>query len=395
MTSSNIDLLPEQETAALHTGTHARLLAGPGTGKTLTLTHRVINLIEREGVPANQILVLTFTRAAAAELRERILGELPEDMERPYISTLHSFALRQLVKNSNLVDPLPQPIRVADDWEERNLIYDQLKLELIYSVKDIRERFNQLSADWETLAADESDWSDRFIDPTFLGAWEEQRMVLGYTLRSELVYQVKRALEQSGNFELESDFAHMLVDEYQDLNKCDLAVIRSIAERGCEQFAAGDDDQSIYGFRMAHPDGIRNFGNDYDQSQLLSLSTCMRCDKRIIRLAEFVADQDPRRLEKELVPRLDAGTGEVAILRFPNQYGEAQGIALLCQTLVAEEKIAPEDILILLRSDHNQVYSNLIADSLRNNDLPVSSQVADPLDTDEGRTLKAIVASSG
>ena len=245
----------KQEQAAAHLGSHACMLAGPGTGKTLALTRRVLFLIEEHGILPSDILVLTFTRAAAAELRGRISDALNDHEELPQISTLHAFALRQLVRNSSVVERLPSPVRVADDWEERNVILEELKSRLSYGIDVVRDRFLELSSDWDTLKADNPAWDEMFVDSTFLGAWQEHRNIYGYTMRSELVYQVKRSLEQSGDFKLDSNFTHILVDEYQDLNLCDLAVIRAIVNLGPELFTTGDDDQSIYGFRHAHPDG--------------------------------------------------------------------------------------------------------------------------------------------
>lgn len=96
----DIGLLPEQRQAACHIGSHACLRAGPGTGKTLTLSRRVVYLITEQNVLPNEILALTFTRAAVHELRQQIQKELePYDKVLPRVSTLHSFALRQLVRN--------------------------------------------------------------------------------------------------------------------------------------------------------------------------------------------------------------------------------------------------------------------------------------------------------
>ena len=389
MTTNEISMLPEQELAARHVGTHARLLAGPGTGKTLTLTRRVMTLIE-QGVLPSEILIVTFTRAAAAELRGRVTRDLKPNQAVPRISTLHAFALRQLVRNSDVVETLPRPFRVADDWEERNIIFEQLKRVLGYKVQLVRELFIQLSADWESLEAEVPDWADKFIDPVFLGGWRDQRTAFGYTLRSELLYQVKRSLEQTGNFRLESEFKHLLVDEYQDLNRCDLAVIRSITDRGAEHFAAGDDDQSIYGFRKAHPEGIRRFPSDYAPSKSLTLSICMRCDRRIIALAEFVANQDTGRIPKVLTPRPGAAGGEVHILWFPQENSEALGVSTICQFLIGVKGLEPRDVLILVRTDHQGAYSSKLTDRLRKDNLPVNSSASDPLDTDGGRRLKAV-----
>jgi DNA helicase-2/ATP-dependent DNA helicase PcrA len=257
------DLLPEQRTAAAHVGSHARLLAGPGTGKTLTLARHACFLVAERNVPPGNILAVTFTRAAARELRQRVQKELGEE-QCPRISTLHSFALRQLLKNATRITDLPQPLRIADDWEERHIILEDLKTLLnLGHIDEARDLLGELSADWQSLTADEADWERRFPDPRFLGAWREHRRIYGYTLRSELVYQLKKALAQRGDFELEGPLEHFLVDEYQDLNRCDLAVVREIASRKVELFIAGDDDQSIYGFRKAHPEGIRRFPQDY------------------------------------------------------------------------------------------------------------------------------------
>lgn len=107
-------LTPEQQNAAGHIGKHARLLAGPGTGKTLCLTRRICFLINEKDVKPEQICALTFTRAAAHELRRRVESEVGKERV-PRISTLHSFALRQLLLNSARLASLPQPLRIADD----------------------------------------------------------------------------------------------------------------------------------------------------------------------------------------------------------------------------------------------------------------------------------------
>jgi DNA helicase-2/ATP-dependent DNA helicase PcrA len=108
------DLTDEQREAAAHQGAHARLLAGPGTGKTRALTRHAMFLVESEGVPPEQILVITFTRAATEELRNRLRAEFGEGAKLPLVSTLHSFALKTVLANSARVR-LPAPIRIADD----------------------------------------------------------------------------------------------------------------------------------------------------------------------------------------------------------------------------------------------------------------------------------------
>jgi len=312
----------------------------------------------------------------------------------PRISTLHSFALRQLLKNANRISDLPQPLRIADNWEERNIILEDLKALLAFRrISEVRDLLNELSADWQSLTADEEDWERRFPNPTFLGVWREHRQIYGYTLRAELVYQLKKALEQRGDFELEGPIGFLLVDEYQDLNRCDLAVVHEIASRDVELFIAGDDDQSIYGFRKAHPEGIRRFLSDYPGAEELSLEICKRCDRGILDIGLFVAQQDPRRVEKEIRPERGRGQGEVALLRFDNQDAEATGIARLCTHLVQQHELEPNDILILLRSDHNGAFSRPIREKLEAAGIPVAAATdkANPLDVENGRAFLAFL----
>ena len=391
--SWNNGLLSEQETAAGHTGSHARLLAGPGTGKTLTLTRRVCFLVEEKKVSPETIRAFTFTRAAARELDQRVTTELGPQ-KSPRISTLHSFALRQLVNNEAIISSLPKPLRIADDWEERNIILEDLKSQLNLSrIRDARDLLNRLSADWQSLTADDSDWAQKFPNSPFLGAWRDHRELYGYTLRSELVYQLKKALEQRSDFKLESPISHLLVDEYQDLNRCDLAVVQYIENKGVELFIAGDDDQSIYGFRKAHPEGIRRFPEDYPGTLNLELEVCKRCDQSILETALFVADQDPKRIKKSIHTEPETPKGEVALLRFDNQYREAEGIAVLCRELIQEQQMNPHDILILLRSDHNGLFSKLITEKLTAAGVLVATatEATNPLDAGIGRSMMAFL----
>lgn len=389
-------LLAGQENAASHVGMHARLLAGPGTGKTHVLTRRVVFLLTERGVPPSQVLALTFTRAAASELRERVAEELREEWEDlneeedlPRISTLHSFALRQLLRNAPRLGHLPQPLRIADDWEERHIVQEDIK-DLVddadIDIRGVRQLFSQLAADWQTLAAEDDDYTP---NASFIGAWREHRDLYGYTLRNELVYQLRRALAQVPGLDLETPIQHLLVDEYQDLNRCDLALVREIAERGAEVFVAGDDDQSIYGFRQANPDGIRQFPEEYDPAINLQLEQCLRCDEEILDFAQFVAELDPRRVPKALQAYEGRDGGEVSLLQFDNQYREAAGVARLCDALT-DAGHDEDEILILLRSDRYDAFSEPLIEQLEDFDVPVAAGTGEgPLEQEGGELVMA------
>lgn len=341
----------EQRVAIEHVDGHARLLAGPGTGKTHVLTRKVLWLVSGHNIAPQDILTLTFTRLAAAQLRHD-LGEAlrPHGIITPTVSTLHSFALKQILGNSKTIEELPRPVRIADDWEERYIIQEDLKKILgAANIRDIQDLISRLSADWETLKAEEVGWSDSFPDPKFLGALQAHKTVYGETLRAELVYKLKRSLDQNAEFKIDNNYKYVLIDEYQDLNACDLSVVRSLATKGAKIFVVGDDDQSIYGFRYANPNGIRQFPEVYDNAARLNLTTCYRCDRSIIQQAEFVADQDTQRLPKTTKPRTDAGDGEVTLIQCADQDKEAMFVATKIKELI-DAGMSPEKIVILSKS---------------------------------------------
>lgn len=379
--------------AANHSGSHARLLAGPGTGKTVTLTRRLVKLLTDDGVPPESILALAFTRINAYELHRTLHSALEgTGIAVPHVSTLHSYALGQLLRNAPLITTLPQPLRIADDFEEKNIIRQDLRKLLELSDKEVKGKFADLSSDWESLTVEQAEYTP--ADPQFMGAWQQHRNLYGYTLRSELVWQLKHAVEENPDaFQFEGEVSHLIVDEYQDLNRCDQAIIRKLADLGAEVYCAGDDDQSIYGFRRAHPAGIRQFIKEYDPSESLNLEVCWRCDVQIIGVSQHVANQDPQRLDKPIRPRDDAGQGEVHLLRFSDQSEEASGVAAICSDLLHQKGLEPDEILILLRSDHKGRYSGVLAAELDSRGLPYNVRVdaVTPLDETHGRFILSLI----
>jgi DNA helicase-2/ATP-dependent DNA helicase PcrA len=197
-----------------------------------------------------------------------------------------------------------------------------------------------------------------------VGALGQHKRQYGYILRSELVYLLKQTLDQDPGFRFTGDYKWVIVDEYQDLNRCDIAVIDQIAARGALLFVAGDDDQSIYQvLRHAHPDGIREFIATHGAADL-RLATCVRCDRRIIDVATSVIRQEVGRTPKALDPHVTAGDGLVESLYFEGGPGEATGIAALTDKFI-RAGIAPHEVLILLRSDNNGAFSGPIDDAMR------------------------------
>lgn len=339
---------------------HARVLAGPGTGKSATLVALLDQLLGRN--PAPRIKLLTFTRAATAELAKKVSDHPAAAAQRP--STVHSFSISVLLQNPGIGD-FPEPLRIADKWEDANIVHPTLAHRIGVRVTHLENLIREMAANWESLQAEQNPRVNPEERARFNGAWAEHRAVYGYTLLAELPYALLHALQNHPDLD-GVDFDLLIVDEYQDLNACDLALLHSIAERGCSIIGAGDDDQSIYSFRRAAPEGIRRFPQDYPGCANYPLSVTQRCARRIIEWATYVIQGDPDRPHDRPCLQCADGSpdGEVALLAFPGDVTEATGIADLVQHLIRDERIEPQNILILLRADHNGSFSRPIKEAL-------------------------------
>ena len=364
---------------------HARILAGPGTGKSTTMVKLLENLLEKE--PSLRVRMLTFTRAATAELT---LKTGRDGIKAPPPSTIHSFAISILLRNLD-AGGFPTPLRIADVWENREIVRATLAKRMAVSVSKVRDLFDEMAANFESLEEERSPSITDSERTRFQGAWHEHRQVLGYTLLSELPYALLGALREHDDLD-GINFDLLLVDEYQDLNACDLALLQVISQKGgCSVIGTGDDDQSIYSWRKAAPEGIRRFPRDYRGAANYSLSISLRCGSRIIRWANHVIAGDPDRPgdRATLVARPEAADGEVGLLRFGSELSEAKGIADLVQGLIEKEGLAPRDILVLMRTDHNATFSNPLRRELEARNI----ECADPkfvlrvLDEEDNRRL--------
>ena len=350
----------QQAILAHHADRHARVLAGPGTGKSATLVALVDHLLA--GNPAPRVKLLTFTRAATAELAKKVSDHPAAAAERP--STIHSFSISVLLRNPGTGD-FPQPLRIADKWEEHQIVHPTLAHRINVRMDHLDNLIREMASNWEFLEPREHPRVDPAERARFVGAWNEHRQIYGYTLLAELPFALRQALRDHPDLEgVEYDL--LIVDEYQDLNACDLDVLHLIADRGCPIIAAGDDDQSIYSFRYAAPEGIRRFPDDYPGCTLYPLSVTQRCGRRIIEWATYVIAGDPDRPHGRPALACAEGSpdGEVALLAFPGDVTEAQGIAALVRQLIARDHVSAEEILILLRGDHNGTFSGPIKHAL-------------------------------
>src|SRR5712692_5547649 len=303
---------------------HARVLAGPGTGKSATLVALVNQLLA--GNPAPRIKLITFTRAATAELAKKVSDHPAAAAERP--STMHSFSISTLLRNPGTGN-FPRPLRIADTWEDDEIVKPTLARRIDVRVTKLDNLIREMASNWEFLEPRELPNVDPAHRARFLAAWHEHREVYGYTLLAELPFALRQTLHDHAELDgIQYDM--LIVDEYQDLNACDLEVLRLIAARGCTIIAAGDDDQSIYSFRYAAPAGIRRFCEDYPGSVTYPLSVTQRCGSRIIECAQYIIEGDLGRPAGRPPLHSAEGSppGEVALLAFDDEVSEACGVAV-------------------------------------------------------------------
>lgn len=341
---------PQQEAVLGHPANrHGRVIAGPGTGKSWA----AVGLLERLHAvdPESRIGLLTFTRAATAELVRKV-GEQGLDWLEP--STIHSFGLRVLMRHAGQAQ-LQLPLRIPDSWETANLVRRDLARRLRLAghevnAKMVGELEKEMAARWESLDPQRVMLAD--VDPglrnAYVGMWGWHRRVFGYALMAEIPTRAGNLIE---DFEPDlGGMSFLVVDEYQDLNRADIRLLRLLADRNVRVLGIGDDDQSIYGFRMAAPAGIAEFPDAFEDAIDYPLTVSMRCGSSIVGSATTLIETAPQRLSRpRLTAREGAPSGEFTYLRFRDQTAEARGVSRLIATRKAEG-VEEKDIVVLVRS---------------------------------------------
>lgn len=320
-----------------------RILAGPGTGKTYTLIRRVARFL-KEGVSPKHILVATFTRMAADDLK-RALEKLKVDGALSVCATtVHSHCFRILNRNEILevIDRVPRPLL---EFEKRFLLED-LKHEDFGTLRHREKRLKAFEAAWARLQNDDPGWAVDPVDLRFeehLQAWLEfhESMLIG-----ELVPEVLGYLRNNPLSPERSTFSHIFVDEYQDLNASEQALIGLLAENA-KLTIIGDEDQSIYSFKYAHPEGIAEFRERHPETTDESLKFCRRCPPNIVEMANRLIAKNPGRAKRTLASLPNTSDAKVYIAQWESLEQETQGLAKLITNLVETERVEPGETLVL------------------------------------------------
>ncbi|WP_373767256.1 DNA helicase II [Glaesserella sp.] len=325
----------QREAVAAPVGNYL-VLAGAGSGKTRVLTHRIAWLIGVENVPESNILAVTFTNKAAAEMRHRIEYTLSQTGHHRlfgmWVGTFHSIANR-LLRAHYLDANLPQDFQIMDTEDQQRLIKRLLKLHNIDE-----KHFPPKQVSWFINA--QKDKGSRAKDIKHHGDQNTQKLVQIYQIYQDACDRAGlldfaelliRCYELFKNKPLilqryQQRFQHILIDEFQDTNNIQYDLIRLLAGDKSKVMIVGDDDQSIYGWRGAQVENIQRFLNDYPNAETIRLEQNYRSTGNILNAANALIANNDDRLGKNLWT--DSGDGDpVDIYCAFNELDEARFVA--------------------------------------------------------------------
>lgn len=322
-----------------------RVIAGPGTGKTFALIRRLARLLET-GAPASRILLVTFTRVSAADLQRELesLGHLEGALVAK--GTLHS-ACFTILHRRHVLHFTGRVARPLLDFEERFLLEDLGEYGAFGTVYDRRDMLKAFESAWAREQDQQAGWPITPSEQSFQSSLEEWLRFHQGMLIDEIVPLTLRYLRSNPECPELSQFDHVLVDEYQDLNKAEQSLIDLLSERGTLSIV-GDQDQAIYErFRYAHPEGIAEFDQTHPGTRDIPLDLSRRCPPAIVALANSLIRHNTRRSGRQLTPADHGHPVAVHVIQWPDMGSEAEGIAALIQAKVRSGEYVPGQILIL------------------------------------------------
>ena len=350
-TPSLQNLNPEQRTAVLHERGPLLVLAGAGSGKTRVITHRLARLVET-GVDPRTIVAVTFTNKAAEEMRERARKLLGGRPLVSFVGTFHSFALRFLRRNAAAAG-LPPRFSIADSADQLALVKEamgELGLsEQVFTPGAVRARISHaknalLTA--QAFADSQTDYAGERIGKVFL-LYERKLASAGALDFDDLIVRAVQLLK--GRPEVlaaeRSRVRHLLIDEYQDTNTVQDALVKLLGEGADSLCAVGDEDQAIYRWRGAEVEHILRFDEDFPGARIVPLERNYRSTSGILDAASGLVANNRRRRKKRLVADRGAGA-RVRLWRFDEDRSEAEAVAR-----ALGERREPGEVAVLYRTN--------------------------------------------
>ena len=368
-------LNPQQREAVVHEGGPLLIIAGAGSGKTRVLTHRIAYLLAARGVQPGQILAITFTNKAAAEMRERVEDLVGPRAKAMWVMTFHSACVRILRREAAKIG-FKSSFSIYDAADSQRLMAMVMRdLDLDPKRYPPRSFSNQVS-NLKNELIDEEAFATKAAD----GTPAEQVLAEAYTMYQRRLRQanaldfddlimttvhVLQAFPDVAEY-YRRRFRHVLVDEYQDTNHAQYALVRELvggagstqglaandapAVPPAELVVVGDADQSIYAFRGATIRNILEFEEDYTDAHTILLEQNYRSTQTILTAANAVIERNPDRREKKLWTESGEGPRIVGYVA-DSEHDEAAFVARTIDHLHDEHGVRPGDVAVFYRTN--------------------------------------------
>ena len=330
----DIDSLnPAQKEAVLCTEGPLLVLAGAGSGKTRVLTHRIAHLVEDLGVAPWQIMAITFTNKAAAEMRERLGGLIGSNARGMWVSTFHSMCVRILRADCERIG-FSQGFTIYDDDDSKRLmkqILEELNVDpKRYPINALRNRISKAKNDLivpEVFIDQYKDAMNQVVGRVYKRLQERLQALNAFDFDDLLMYTWLLLKHNNDVLQAyQNRFKYLLVDEYQDTNHAQYVLTQLLAEANKNIMVVGDDDQSIYSWRGADLRNILDFEKDYPEAHVVKLEENYRSVGNILAAANAVIDNNVTRKRKKLFTSQEDGE-KISVYMASDERDEGRWIA--------------------------------------------------------------------
>ena len=345
-----MQLDPKQQAAVLHAKGPAMVVAGPGSGKTAVLTHRIDYLIKQLHIPPEKIMVITFTRAAAEEMRSRFQA-FPQEADAPvFFATFHAAFYRILRREEGL-----SADSVLSGEEKLSWLREMLKGEegprKGEILPELAAELSAVKSSGKELSQYQAASCSAELFRRIYAEYEERLRISGRVDFEDMLVRTLALLKAKPAVlsVWQERYPYILVDEFQDINGLQYEILKLLAAPENNLFVVGDDDQSIYRFRGAAPDVMGRFPKDYPDAARYELFACRRCSPQILSVCGNLIANNKKRFPKQLYSVTKRGkTPEV--LMFPDRRAE---YAALCDRIrdLHGEAVPYREMAVLCRTN--------------------------------------------
>lgn len=337
--------------------------AGPGSGKTVVIVNRVYNLIKNKNISPRNIIVITFTKAAATNMRNRYL-KLAGDGTSPFFGTFHGLCYK-------ILKSFYGEINIIEGWESFKVVKSFLTTYMEEVSDDrIKDYMNAMAilksrGDYENRKGDSI---DKEILKGCLSFYEHYKKEKGLLDFEDLQLMTRDLLRKNSRIlsGYRNQFKHILVDEFQDTDDIQVEIIKLLAGENNNLFAVGDEDQCIYSFRGANPSYMVHFKEDFKSGRTLFLSTNYRSKKNVVGLSMKSIVNNSLRTDKKIVPN-STEDGMIKFQGFQNENLQADYVADTILKLKESGRKTYSDFSVLYRTN---IESRAIIDSFIKKRIP-------------------------